>query len=368
MMIRDGKPLAPPIEIEPIAPTNQGSQLAEATPQIDLPQRMDAPLMMNTPPRVPSMTRDARVRQTIFSARAIARRKHAESTLPINIPQPPLVNLDKPKETAAETKRLKDYAMLATSSKRAGRAEQEALAYFCMGIVHDNLDDFVTGIDVYKKALALLQDSDNVQFRALVLSCIGVDYQLSSSLDVGYTGRFVDAESADLQLALTFHQSHSEMDVDDAGLFVAHTNLGLTLGSLARSVEAAKHHQEALRLAIRLNSAYGQSIAVGNLGLLASRQNDMATATACMDQHLQLIQSVQDRSAEVNAWMQLGFLATRELKHDKAARYFEQAYRLALDLNEIGMMKQASCYLGIARGSLHAPTFFHNVMKTSVAS
>ncbi|KAF0702807.1 hypothetical protein AaE_015699, partial [Aphanomyces astaci] len=91
---------------------------------------------------------------------------------------------------------------------------------------------------------------------------------------------------------------------------------------------------------------------------------DISTATACMDQHLQLIQSVQDRSAEVNAWMQLGFLATTDGHHDNAVRYFDQAYRLAQDLNEIGMMKQASCYLGIARGCLHTHTFFSNVLQS----
>ncbi|RHY31983.1 hypothetical protein DYB32_002964 [Aphanomyces invadans] len=265
------------------------------------------------------MTRDARVRLNVFSARALARRKLAASPLTSGNNYSS-INLDKPKETAVEAKRLKDFAMLVRralgnaprvpSSKRAGRVEQEALAYFwcaSMGIVHDNVDDFDVAIDVYKKALALLENSDNLSFRALVMSCIGVDYQ---------------------------------------------------------AAEAAKHHQEALRVAIRLNSAYGQSLAVGNLGLLASRQGDLPTATACMDQHLQLIQSVQDRSAEVNAWMQLGFLATRDGAHDKAVRYFDQAYRLAQDLNEIGIMKQASCYLGIARGCLHAPTFFRNVMQT----
>ncbi|KAG9403338.1 hypothetical protein AC1031_005984 [Aphanomyces cochlioides] len=321
-MFRDGKPLAPPIELEPVTPTTQGSQLAEATPQIDLPQRMDAPMTMNTPARVPTMTRDARIRQTVFSASALARRKQQQQLQPTLAPPPSMTtfNLDKPKECAANTKRLKDYSMLAASSKRAGRAEHEALAYFCMGIIYDNSEDFTAAIDVYKKALHLLEGGENVFFQGLVLSCIGVDYQLASSGIAPYTGRFVSADNAELRLALAFHQRHAALNVDDAGQFVAHTNLGLTCGSLGQFADAAKHHQEALRLAIRLASAYGQSLAVGNLGLLASRQGDVATATACMDQHLQLLQSVQDKSAEVNAWIQLGLLAFRQLDADKATR------------------------------------------------
>ncbi|CAK4174509.1 unnamed protein product [Aphanomyces euteiches] len=296
------------------------------------------------------MTRDARIRQTVFSASAIARRKQQQKQLqPTLSPSMTTFNLDKPKECAANTKRLKDYSMLAASTH--DKLES-------MGIIYDNSDDFVAAIDVYKKALHLLEGSDNVFFQSLVLSCIGVDYQLASSGIAPYTGRIVSADNAELRLALTFHQRHAALNVDDAGQFVAHTNLGLTCGSLGQFADAAKHHQEALRLAIRLASAYGQSLAVGNLGLLASRQGDVATATACMDQHLQLLQSVQDKSAEVNAWIQLGLLAFRQLDADKATRYFEQAYHLAKDLNEIGIMKQASCYLGIARATLHMPTYF----------
>ncbi|KDO26551.1 hypothetical protein SPRG_07953 [Saprolegnia parasitica CBS 223.65] len=362
-MIRDGKPLMPPVDFHPPSQVDEGSQLAEATPQIDLPQRMDAPLIMNTPERLPNMTRDARVRQLVFSVRSIAKRKYE---LTHSIPLPPdAINLDQPLETAHDSKRLKDYAMLAASSKRAGRTEAEATAYFAMGIIHDNIEELERAIDMYKKALALLKNSDKLAFQGLVHSCIGVDYQLLASGHTAYTGRFLSPESPELQQALIFHQNHLDLNMDDAGTFVAHTNLGLTLGSLGRFADAAKHHQEALRLAIRLNSAYGQSIAVGNLGLLASRQGDVATARACMDQHLQLIQTVQDRSAEVNAWMQLGFLATRELEHEKAARYFEQAYQLAKDLHEIGMMKQASCYLGIARGCVHMHTCFARLQPSA---
>jgi hypothetical protein len=68
-----------------------------------------------------------------------------------------------------------------------------------------------------------------------------------------------------------YHKKHLEI-ADDAGMFVAHSNLGLALGSLEQHIDAAKHHQEALRLAIRLQSTHGQSIAVGNLGLLGGRQ------------------------------------------------------------------------------------------------
>ena len=49
-----------------------------------------------------------------------------------------------------------------------------------MGIVYDNSDDLTAAIEVYKKALLLLEGGENVFFQSLVLSCIGVDYQVRS--------------------------------------------------------------------------------------------------------------------------------------------------------------------------------------------
>ncbi|GLD93277.1 hypothetical protein PINS_up001869 [Pythium insidiosum] len=194
---------------------------------------------------------------------------------------------------------------------------------------------------------------------------MGVDHQLLSSAakELVYTGQFVDAGNRHLQLALEFHRKHLEV-ADDAGKFVAHLNLGLTYGSLQDANEAARHHQEALRLAIRLNSTYGQSLAVGNLGLLASRQQDVETATACMEQHLQLVQSVSDRAAETFAWLQLGHLASRVGDHEKAVRAYDQAYKIAQELGAVGTVKQCSCYLGVARARLQMEAYVQSVSQS----
>ena len=49
---------------------------------------------------------------------------------------------------------------------------------------------------------------------------------------------------------------------------MARTNVGLCYGMLGDHLAAARHHQEALRIAIQLQSFSGQSISVGNLGAL----------------------------------------------------------------------------------------------------
>lgn len=206
--------------------------------------------------------------------------------------------------------------------------------------------------------LSISESTQNSMFVALASNCIGVNYQLlsSTSKEYVYTGKFVDAGNRQLPNAIEYHKKHLGA-ADDAGRFVAHLNLGLAFGSLDDPNQAARHHQEGLRLAIQLNSAYGQSLAVGNLGLLASRQGDIDTASACMNQHLQLIQSVSDQPGEAFAWIQLGHLAGKQGDYVKAERAFDQAYRLAQGLGHAAIMKQCSCYLGVARARIQMHSY-----------
>lgn len=79
--------------------------------------------------------------------------------------------------------------------------------------------------------------------------------------------------------------------------------LGLCYGIIGEIVQSAKYHQDALRVAIKMQTLYGQSIAVGNLGMLAMTKSDYPTARTCFEQHLQLVQTLADSESEVNAWV-----------------------------------------------------------------
>ncbi|OWZ24773.1 hypothetical protein PHMEG_000130 [Phytophthora megakarya] len=353
--------------------SREGTQLAEASPQIDFPQRIDAPESIKTPARDFPQTREQRIQKTVFSPHATALRK-LKTQIRSSFDNGPQIEAKlgccsshklKDRGRAVSSKHIKEYSMLAESSKRAGRHDAECTAYLCLGILHDNVEDFSKAIDCFLLVLSISESTQNKLFMGLAANCIGVDYQLlsSSMKEYSYTGKFVDPQNRSLQNALVYHKKHLEV-ADDAGKFVAHLNLGLTLGSLDRPNEAAHYYQEALRLAIQLNSAYGQSLAVGNLGLLASRQNDLETAVACMNQHLQLIQSVDDRPAETFAWIQLGHLASRQAEYEKAERAFDQAHRLAQELGDVGTVKQCSCYLGVARARLHMQSYVRQLTNS----
>lgn len=341
---------------------------------------------MNAPPRTATASKDEQIRESSFSPKAFTRRKYdiasytppAEQSMEDSLSGTQTLGAAPKKRREANLKsftenqsplqaQVKDYTTLAFSSRRAGRHQMEGAAYFSMGVLYDNMGQFLKAMDCYKKFLAVCQKLNDEVGQALAYNCIGVDYQHMATLDTGYPydGAFSDPDNKYLRSSLHYHSKHLEI-ADDAGKFVAHSNLGLNLGSTGQHIEAAKHHQEALRHAIRLQSTHGQSIAVGNLGLLGSRQGDLVTAKACMDQHLQLVQSLRDLSAESNAWMQLGLLSNKEGSFEQAARYFEQARRIALKTGEQGTLKRANCNIGIAAGNLRLEDHMQTVIAMAL--
>ncbi len=61
-----------------------------------------------------------------------------------------------------------------------------------------------------------------------------------------------------------------------------------------------------LQLAVRLMSPFGQSVAIGNLGITHQHAGDTETAKACWDQHLLLARGLRDKVAEAKAALRLG--------------------------------------------------------------
>jgi hypothetical protein len=96
-------------------------------------------------------------------------------------------------------------------------------------------------------------------------------------------GKSADVNLEWLRKALEHHERHLSV-ADQGGKFVAHTNIGLCHGILGDTAASGHHHQEALRIAIKMQTLYGQSISVGNLGLLALSKGDYQTSRTCLEQ------------------------------------------------------------------------------------
>lgn len=269
------------------------TQLADTRPQLDCPLRVAIPV--NAPNRNARLTKDEFIHNNAFSPDALALAK--KSKIIMNTPvemlpsksfeskTTPSLNLD---QDAVTKTAIKDFTTLAFSSRRAGKKDVEATAYASLGVIYDNQGNFLTAIESYKSYLQICDEIGDAVGSACACNCIGVNYLLLACppSDVGCLQSIeLTQENRDyLEKSTYFHAKHLEIGPDSGGKFVANTNLGLAYGMLGEINSSAKHHQDALRIAIKMQTLYGQSIAVGNLGLLALVKGDFNTARTCFDQ------------------------------------------------------------------------------------
>ncbi len=183
--------------------------------------------------------------------------------------------------------------------------------------------------------------------------------------DEGFINGFRATEQTllDINSSLEYHQQHLQI-ADQGGKFVAHINIGLCYGALNEYSQAAKHYQNSLRIAIQMQTLFGQSIAVGNLGMLAISKGDYATSRTCLEQHLQLVQSLQDVEGEVNAWKLLATLCTRQEKYEEALEFLNHARRISLKNGYYNELRRILCLMGMAKGNLTFNEFAENILST----
>ena len=373
---------------------SQATVLANRVPQLDTPQRVEPPMGMRPPARRPMSTRNDAI-SSAFKPQSMqkAKGKYDISSYGGGRVSPEASMMaatgvgtnsagsGRNKKRSQSTKgfrenfgeiktKLRDLQLLAQSCQRADKLDKEGTAYFCSGILYDNMGELLKAIGMYKRYVAVCQQTNDVVGAALAFNCIGVNYIIlgqGGEPDEASTGSRV-AESEDLRRllnsAVQFHTQHLQV-ADERGQFVAHCNLGIAHDRLGEFELAAQHHQDALRIAIHLNSTHGQCISVGNLGLVGIRQGDLATARACLDQHLQLVRSLRDPSAESSACHYLGLLSNMQGEFAQAARFFEEARGLAAETGESGMMKLAACSLGMASANLRLEEHMANTIRVA---
>lgn len=328
------------------------SQLADEFPQIDTPLRIQPPEYMKAPERVHPDSKDTLLRRLAFSPASYSNRFSQGSARGAISGKEGAHLAPAGQDQAVFRNAVADYSMLAFSSQRAGKLDMEGQSYLAIAISNDNVEQFQQAIDSYSKYLLVARKTGETVGEALARNCIGVDFLHLASKVSPDSPEFTRL----VERARDEHLAHLNI-ADEGGAFVANTNLGLCFALLEDMDAATKHHQEALKVAIKLQSFSGQGIAVGNLGLLAVKQREYATAQACLEQHLQLVQSLDDHAAVVNAHVLLGELASLQNQFQQAVESYSNAAKLAESMQETAIVKRLFCLIGVAQGNISLKSF-----------
>lgn len=345
----------------------RATQLAESRPQLDSPLRVGIPI--NAPERAPKAKSDELIRANTFSPQAFAVSKKnqlnlikfGKSLIEESTASGKSTN---PGHDALAQTSIQDFTVLALSSKRADKKEVEATAYASLGVIYDDQSNYKLSIENYQLYLQICEDINDTIGIACACNCIGVDYMiLANPAGSIFSIQLNDNSVEHLNNALSYHARHLEIGPDPGAQFVANTNMGLCLAMLGNINQAAKHHQDALRVAIKMQTLYGQSIAVGNLGMLAVIRNDYSTAKTCFDQHLQLVQALADYEAEINAWKLLANLYKLNDNHIDALDALGHARTIAEREGYLNDLRRINCLIGVTQGTLDFFNFSSSLLE-----
>lgn len=177
--------------------------------RMGMPQRVEPPKDLNTPVRVDDGTMVSPAEQGDTAA--------AAESAGVNRRQ-------------ASVTKIKDQEILAFACRRANKTRSEALAYYNMGVLHDNDKEYDKANACYDQYLKAARSAGDSKGEQLALNSMGIN-----CFKAGDHAAAIEAHNQHLQIA------------DVAGKFVAHTNLGLSYGALEELEKASINHRQALR-------------------------------------------------------------------------------------------------------------------------
>ena len=155
----------------------------------------------------------------------------------------------------------------------------------------------------------------------------GLSSTLYRYLDTG--GHYPDA------VAIHTHALHAAHDAHDlAGEAHALGNLGVVYTRQGYYPQAAEHYQQALALFREVGDRVGEVRALGNLGLIYRRQGHYGQAVEHHQQALALCREVGDRVSEANALGNLGLVYWRQGHYGRAVEHHQQALALFREIGD----------------------------------
>jgi hypothetical protein len=105
-----------------------------------------------------------------------------------------------------------------------------------------------------------------------------------------------------------------------------------------------------------MSSVAGQSVAIGNLGIVGGNkvyaQMNQDKMQMFVERYLELSNELKYKKGESGAYMQLGEILTQKGDYDASTKHFYRAMKISEETNDTDMKEQAKVNFGMANASL----------------
>lgn len=253
---------------------------------------------------------------------------------------------------------LKDYMMLAISSRRSGDTRKEALAYYNIGVLYDNVADYTNAVKAYDKYLALCMHNQDQEGQATAYNHLGVSYQL------------MDGTKHHPQ-AIACHKRHRKSTANPRSRVIALCNEGLAHRETGDIEKAMEYHRRAVEQSLGTDDEEGESLARGALGMTEIAEGSSAGLAAGrenMGRHMDLCHKKKDVKHTSAAFEQLGLLASTRGDYAEAFDMYSTSRELAMQAGEHGKADLEKCHIGIAKGSVLLEEYLAKLRDSGVAT
>jgi tetratricopeptide (TPR) repeat protein len=213
---------------------------------------------------------------------------------------------------------------------QAIKEKTEAFRYFIPALIYLHIGEFKTAIEFLERALKIVQEIDDKQTKATLLSNFGVAYSR-----LGEHRKAIEYYNQALVIKQEIADKQSE------GICLG--DLGGCYLSLGDDRKAIENYEQALKIAKEIEDKEGQGTCLGNLGSAYEHQKKHREAIEYYKLALLIAREIGDRQRE-GLWLgNLGSAYEHQKKHRKAIKYYKLALLIA---REIGDKQNEGLWLG----------------------
>ena len=83
----------------------------------------------------------------------------------------------------------------------------------------------------------------------------------------------------------------------------------------------------------------------------------------CVLQHLQLVQSLADPEAEVNAWIMLAKVCSIDNNHSESLEHLEQGRKIAEKFRFRNELRRIHCLMGVSRATVDFGAYTEQLLQ-----
>eukprot|EP00792_Barthelona_sp_PAP020_P012645 TRINITY_DN73_c0_g1_i1.p1 TRINITY_DN73_c0_g1~~TRINITY_DN73_c0_g1_i1.p1 ORF type:complete len:443 (+),score=126.33 TRINITY_DN73_c0_g1_i1:107-1435(+) len=253
---------------------------------------------------------------------------------------------------AQASMKLKEFEMLAVSSKRINNIQREAKAHYICAYIYSFMKKHSECIYQLRQFLECCQSLRDVFGQALALNALAIEL-------------FENETDNHLEQCLSCCEQHRSI-ADPLGKYVAHINLGIVHHALGNKEKSFSHYKQALRYAFEEGNLEREAAACERLGVSVMLEGDTENAKAFFERHLRLAEEFNSAPLQLTAHLNLAAVHGKAGNVTESQYYYANALNIARTISDPDSKTVHLAKTGVALTSLQQ-NFDNTMMKIAMA-